>query len=743
LINIPHFSDPALGGWLKGAIFYFKVAVSLAVAAIPEGLPAVITTCLALGTQRMAKRGAIVTALPAVETLGCTNVICSDKTGTLTTNQMSVLQFFVVGDNKKSKEIVEFKVDGTTYSPFDDHGLLCNVHCLGDYSSVNLKKNQRVDVPATLPSVERLARICALNNDSSVVKKEDGTYDKLGQPTEASMKVLVEKLLLSDPKQIAQLKNQTNLACPVNNHWEKSHQKLAVLEFNRQRKSMSVLVKDNNGAKTLLVKGAWDAVLSRCTNVNVNGQVVALDERLRKDLEKKVIDYCEGENNFRCLVLAERENIKDEAAFTKAKAEDFEKLESGLTFVGVVAILDPPRPEVRESIEKCKTAGIRVIVITGDNKATAVSICKKIGVFDADEDTNDKAFTGAEWKKLTEDQKNAAVKSAKLFARVEPIDKQDLVKYLHKHNMVVAMTGDGVNDAPALAEADIGIAMGTGTAVAKGAAKMVLANDNFATIVAAVEEGRNIYNNTKQFIRYLICSNIGEVVSIFTTAVLGLPEVLLPVQLLWVNLVTDGLPAVALGFNKPEEGIMIQKPRPRDEPIVTRWTLIRYLVVGTYIGLATVAGMVWWYMFYEQGPKLAWEDLFLWSKCQANTVSHGRSIDCSIFHDNNPNTVALSVLVTIEMFQALNSLSENSSLLSRRSHPFSNPHLLGAMALSFGLHFLILYVPMFAKLFSVAPINWVEWQAVIMLSAPVILVDEFLKVISRTFLVDNVKPKSD
>jgi Ca2+ transporting ATPase len=259
------------------------------------------------------------------------------------------------------------------------------------------------------------------------------------------LKVLVEKVLVSDLKQVAQFKDQKDVPCPVNNYWEKAYQKLAVLEFNRQRKSMSVLVKDGAGNKTLLVKGAWDAVLNRCTNVMVNGKAVALDERLRKDLEKKIVDYCEGENNFRCLALAEREGIKDESAFTKAKAEDFEKLESGLTFVGVTAILDPPRPEVHESIERCKTAGIRVIVITGDNKSTAVSICKKIGVFDANEDTSDKAFTGAEWKNLSETDKNKAVKNAKLFARVEPIDKQDLVKYLHKHNMVVAMTGDGVN----------------------------------------------------------------------------------------------------------------------------------------------------------------------------------------------------------------------------------------------------------------------------------------------------------
>ncbi|ETE63996.1 Sarcoplasmic/endoplasmic reticulum calcium ATPase 1, partial [Ophiophagus hannah] len=565
VINISHFSDPVHGGsWFRGAIYYFKIAVALAVAAIPEGLPAVITTCLALGTRRMAKKNAIVRSLPSVETLGCTSVICSDKTGTLTTNQMSVCRMFIVEKIEDSHcSLHEFTITGSTYTPEgqilkNDHPVKC-----GEFDGLSKK-----------------------------------VYEKVGEATETALICLVEKMNVFNTDTSSFSKVERASAC--NTVIKKLMKKECTLEFSRDRKSMSVY----------------------------------------------------------CTPVASSHNSSSGKLFVKTK----------LTFVGCVGMLDPPRKEVVSSIEMCKKAGIRVIMITGDNKGTAVAICRRIGIFSESEKVADKAYTGREFDDLSPDAQSNACRSARCFARVEPAHKSKIVEYLQSFNEITAMTGDGVNDAPALKKAEIGIAMGSGTAVAKSAAEMVLSDDNFSTIVAAVEEGRAIYNNMKQFIRYLISSNVGEV-------------------LLWVNLVTDGLPATALGFNPPDLDIMDKLPRNPREPLISGWLFFRYLAIGVYVGFATVGAATWWFLYDAEGPQVTFHQLRNFMRCtEDNPIFEG--IDCEIFESRYPTTMALSVLVTIEMCNALNSVSENQSLL--RMPPWLNIWLLGAIVMSMALHFLIL-----------------------------------------------------
>ncbi|KAK4687437.1 P-type Ca2+ transporter type 2A, partial [Tremellales sp. Uapishka_1] len=724
LVNIRHFNDPSHHGWLKGAIYYLKIAVALAVAAIPEGLAAVITACLALGTKKMAKRGAIVRNLPSVETLGCTNVICSDKTGTLTTNQMSVARFLTVADGSS---LAEYLVGGTTFAPVGQVTTLDGAHA--EKTAVR-----------TAP-VDKLVEICAVCNDAKIAyNAETDTYANVGEPTEAALKVLVEKLASDSDIFNAGLMTLGPLArsTAVNDHYDSRISRLLTFEFTRDRKSMSVLTKASGSGVSLLVKGAPETVIERCSKVLLPSGVADLTASLRNKIAETQLEY--GKKGLRTLALAYVDQQDGDVSHYKTdRAEDYVKFEQEMTFVGLVGMLDPPRPEVKDAILKCRTAGIRTIVITGDNKNTAETICREIGVFGKNEDLTGKSYTGRELDALSHEEKLAAVQRASLFSRTEPTHKSQLVDLLQSLGLVVAMTGDGVNDAPALKKADIGIAMGSGTDVAKLAADMVLATDNFATIEKAVEEGRAIYNNTKQFIRYLISSNIGEVVSIFLTVLLGMPEALIPVQLLWVNLITDGLPATALGFNPPDHMIMKTPPRNGREPLVGPWLFFRYMVIGIYVGCATVFGYAWWFCLYEGGPQITFQQLTNFHQCSILSP-----IDCAMFTNEfakRATTMSLSILVVIEMFNACNSLSENESLLVLPL--WTNPYLVASIALSMGLHFMILYTPFFRGLFQITPLNWDEWMAVLWISFPVVLIDEVLKWVSMTFVDPPTKIKAE
>ncbi|XP_053962019.1 calcium-transporting ATPase sarcoplasmic/endoplasmic reticulum type isoform X1 [Anastrepha obliqua] len=724
-INIGHFNDPAHGGsWIKGAIYYFKIAVALAVAAIPEGLPAVITTCLALGTRRMAKKNAIVRSLPSVETLGCTSVICSDKTGTLTTNQMSVSRMFIFDKVEGSdSSFLEFELTGSTYEPLGELFL----------------GGQRVKA-SEYEALQELATICIMCNDSAIDYNEfKQCFEKVGEATETALIVLAEKL---NPFSVNKSGlDRRSAAIIVRQEIETKWKKEFTLEFSRDRKSMSSYCTPLKASRLgtgpkLFVKGAPEGVLDRCTHARVGTSKVPLTSALKSKILALTGQYGTGRDTLRCLALAVADSPMRPDEMDLGDSTKFYQYEINLTFVGVVGMLDPPRKEVFDSIVRCRAAGIRVIVITGDNKATAEAICRRIGVFGEDEDTTGKSYSGREFDDLSPAEQKAACARSRLFSRVEPQHKSKIVEYLQSMNEISAMTGDGVNDAPALKKAEIGIAMGSGTAVAKSAAEMVLADDNFSSIVSAVEEGRAIYNNMKQFIRYLISSNIGEVVSIFLTAALGLPEALIPVQLLWVNLVTDGLPATALGFNPPDLDIMEKPPRKADEGLISGWLFFRYMAIGGYVGAATVGAAAWWFIFAETGPHLTYWQLTHHLSC-IGPGDDFKGVDCKIFSDPHAMTMALSVLVTIEMLNAMNSLSENQSLITMP--PWCNMWLIGSMALSFTLHFVILYVEVLSTVFQVTPLSGEEWLTVMKFSIPVVLLDETLKFVARK-ITDGESP---
>lgn len=704
VINIRNFNDPMLGGWIKGALYYFKIAVSLAVAAIPEGLPAVITTCLALGTRRMTQNNAIIKKLPSVETLGCTTVICSDKTGTLTLNQMVATEFHLF--NTSSTDIISSDVETDSYNP--------NCKILNDQLT-QVKKYS---------NVSDLVQSMILSSTCEIEKTAEG-YKPIGTATEGALVTLAAKFGTHfgqvNEKYVAHVRNQ----------WEVKN----VLEFDSKRKAMSVLVREK-GAKVniMFAKGAPERIIHSSKNVLLaDGSLAPLSTGDITVLQRKVIEI--ASKGLRVLAVAKKTEIGNLQTFdgindkshpatkTLMDPEQYSTLEQDLTLIGLIAIKDPVRVQVPRSIELCKQAGIVVFMVTGDIKETALSIGKEIGLIN-DEDAASYCLTGAEFESIEDEKMKVilanAVKKQKgmIFSRTAPKHKRRLVKLLKEVNQVVAMTGDGVNDAPALQQADIGIAMGiTGTEVAKNNASMILADDNFASIVKAVEEGRGIYENMKAFIRYMISSNIGEVVSIFLSSILGLPDGFNSIQLLWVNLVTDGLPAMALSFNPPDADIMVRPPRDQNDGIVDGFLLIRYFSTGLYVGLGTVGIFLYWYLYYDwsadKHPLVTMDKLRNWAECPSWTDFKVADFD-GLGLDKNPcnyfttgkaraSTMSLSVLVMIEMFNAFNALSENQSVF--KTGIMINKYLILAVATSISLHCVILYIPYFNFLFATAPLS--------------------------------------
>jgi len=613
-----------------GLLPVFLTAVSLAVAAVPEGLPAVVTIVLALGLQRMVRRNALVRKLPSVETLGSVTVICSDKTGTLTRNEMTVRELLAGGERSV--------VAGAGYAP------------VGSFLRVVPGRGEPEPVrPGMMTELARALTVAARCNHARVRPRKDGTgaWEVLGDPTEGALLVAALKAGFA----------------------EGGGQTLYEIPFESERKAMSVVVREPDGVTRMYTKGAPEVVIGKCVAEHRGQAVEPLTAERRAAILAAAAEM--AGRALRVIALADRD-----LADSPATAD----LETDLVFAGLAGMIDPPRDEARDAVRRCHRAGIRPVMITGDHPATALAIARELGIA-AD---GDRALTGRELDGLTGEQLAAQVDRIPVYARVTAEHKLRVVRAWKARGQVVAMTGDGVNDAPAVKAADIGIAMGlTGTDVTKEASAMVLTDDNFASIVAAVEEGRGIYDNIQKVLTYLLSCNAGEILLMLAAALLGWPVPLVPVQLLWINLVTDGLPALALALERPEPGVMRRPPRPPREPILSWQTGSRVVLQGALVGGTALAAF---------GILLA---------VDPGNVGRAR-------------TMAFCVLVYGELFRAL--AARSPTLTLGQLGPFSNPALLGAIAVSALLQLSVVTLPYARPAFeSVQHFGW-EWALLFALS---------------------------
>ncbi len=584
--------------------------VSLAVAAVPEGLPAIVTISLALAVGRMVKKNALIRKLHAVETLGCASVICSDKTGTLTQNKMTVKKLFIPG--------TDIDVTGDGYQK------------AGSFKLNGRQINMRSETAA-----EMLLQTAVICNNASLSDEEfsgrdraanaaPGSYKISGDPTEAALLVMAGK------------------AGVFRKELLKKYEIIKENPFDSSRKMMSVEVKNEKGKRYLLVKGAPDIVLGRSKYI-FDSHVLLLDREKTALIEQKNAEM--ANSALRVLGFAYRELGEELSG----------NLEQNLVFLGLAGMIDPPRPEAKQAVKICRSASIKTVMITGDHKLTACAVAEKIGIYH----DGDMVVTGRQLDSISDEELAKNVNKITVFARVSPEHKLRIVRAFKKTGSIVAMTGDGVNDAPAVKEADIGVSMGvTGTDVTKQAADVILLDDNFATLVSAVEEGRVIYSNIRKFIRYLLSCNVGEVLTMFLGMIMGMPTILLPIQILIVNLVTDGLPAIALGLEPPESGIMKKRPRKQDESVFSGGLMFKIVFRGIIIALTTLAAFT---SVYKQTG----------------------SIDSA-------RTGAFLTLVLTQLLHVFECKSEGKSIFSVPY--FNNIRLIGAVMISMAVVFAVIYV---------------------------------------------------
>lgn len=602
--------------------------VSLAVAAIPEGLPAIVTIALALGVQKMIRRKAIVRKLPSVETLGCATVICSDKTGTLTQNKMTVTHLWTEGTT--------WQITGSGHEAG------------GDF----IKEGKPVKIEREKTVLQLLSYAALCNN--ATLEGENDDYRVNGDPTEGA-------LLISGLK-AGITKESLSKQCDI----------VEEFPFNSARKMMSVIVRNKSGERYVITKGAPDVLLERCDHILWDGKR-ELKKGQHNRKVKEAINQLGGQA-LRTIAIAFRP-IKESSEFTNVA-----QVESHLTFIGLQGMIDPPRPEVRKSIKDCQKAGIKTVMITGDHVVTASAIARQLNILPS----GGKVIDGQALSAMTESELENEVEDIYVYARVSPEHKLKIVKALQKKGHIVAMTGDGVNDAPAIKSANIGIAMGnTGTDVAKEASSLILGDDNFSTIQAAIEEGRNIYENIRKFIRYLLASNVGEILVMLFAMLLALPLPLLPIQILWVNLVTDGLPAMALGVDQAEDNVMKRGPRKSDEGIFSRGLGWKVISRGFLIGIVTL--LAFWMVLHENPDQLI--------KAQ---------------------TVAFSTLVMAQLIHVFDCRSERSIM---HRNPFENVYLNLAVLSSVLLLVIVIYIPILQPVFHTVPLHARDWLLILGMAA--------------------------
>lgn len=644
--------------WLQMLIW----GISLAVAAVPEALPAVVTGALAIGTTRMARRRAIVRRLPAVETMGCTTVICTDKTGTLTRNEMTVRRLFLDG------RVVE--VSGLGYQP--EGGFSVN--------GVGI-------IPENDVVLQEAARLAILCNDAALEEQPEGTWAVRGDPTEGALLVLGRKAGLREEALARD--------CP----------RVAEIPFDSDRKRMTTFHRVGSGILAC-VKGAPESVLPGCSRILTASGEKPLAADDRQAIEREAARLA-GEA-LRVMGLAYR--MLDSLPEVLSP-----EMENDLVWVALTGMMDPPRPEAREAVAKCHQAGIRVIMVTGDHPDTAVAVAREIGLIPSSQ-KRPRMLTGVEMDRLEDEDLAVWLPRVTVFARVAPEHKLRLVKLLKAQGEIVAMTGDGVNDAPALKLADIGVAMGlTGTEVTKETADMILADDNFATLVAAVEEGRAIFDNIKKYLMYLLSANLGEIMVLTGTFFLGMPLPLAALQILWVNLVTDGLPALALGVDPKAPDIMSRPPRPPGEGVFTPSVIAQMVVTPAYLTLALIP--LFHHYFHGYLAVIGDPELSL----------------------TRAQTMVFVTLIMAELVRAFNCRSDYHSVFTVGL--FANRLLIGASLISWGMMAAVVQWPTLARLFHTVPLGWKEWLFAAFLALLLFPVLETTKwLVRQTGLAGGARP---